>query len=244
MNEIVHGDCIAVMRDLKRESIDLVFADPPFNIDYKYDVYKDRLHDDDYLDWSERWMKEAIRVLKPNGAFWLAIGDKYAAELKVFAARVLRLTCRNWVIWYYTFGTYCQRKFGRDHTHLLYFIKDPKNFTFNSNDIRIPSARQTTYNDKRADSKGRVPGDVWMVPRVCGTFKERQGFHGCQMPEEILERIIKACSNERDMVLDPFAGSATTLVVAKKLNRQFVGIEISSDYVVQGRKRLAGRVRD
>lgn len=255
-NQLISGDCIAQMQQLPDGCIDLAFADPPFNIGYKYDVYDDRRSVDEYLDWSEAWMKEVSRVLTPTGAFWLAIGDEFAAELKVLATRTLGLTCRNWVVWYYTFGVHCKAKFTRSHAHIFYFTKDAKKFTFNDTAIRVPSARMLVYGDKRANPKGRVPDDTWILrpqdvpesfsseedtwyfPRVAGTFKERAGFHGCQMPEQLLGRIIKSCSNEGDLVMDPFAGSGSTLVVAKKLGRRYLGFELSEDYGTQVRDRL------
>jgi len=251
------GDCIAQMKKLPDGCIDLAFADPPFNIGYKYDVYDDRRSVDEYLTWSEEWMRQVARVLKPTGAFWLAIGDEFAAELKVLATRTLGLHCRNWVVWYYTFGVHCKSKFTRSHAHIFYFTKDAKQFTFNDEEIRVPSARMLVYGDKRANPKGRVPDDTWILrpqdapesfsseedtwyfPRVAGTFKERAGFHGCQMPEQLLGRIIKCCSNEGEIVMDPFAGSGSTLVTAKKLGRQPLGFELSKDYVKQVRQRLA-----
>ena len=255
-NQIHRKDCIKGMAQLEPGSVDLAFADPPFNIGYDYDEYDDRLEGNKYLDWSKQWMQGVVDVLKPNGTFWLAIGDEYAAELKVIATRELGLTCRSWVIWYYTFGVNCKMKFSRSHTHLFHFIKDPKDFTFNVDDIRVPSARQLVYGDKRANAKGRLPDDTWILrpqdlpdgfqpeqdtwyfPRVCGTFKERKGWHGCQMPEQLLGRIIQACSNPSDLVLDPFAGSGTTLAVAKKLDRNYIGFELSKEYADQASKRL------
>ena len=106
LNKINQGDCVKLMARLSDESIDLAFADPPFNIGYEYDEYNDRLESEQYLDWSVKWMKQVHRVLKPTGAFWLAIGDEYAAELKVEALK-LGFECRSWVIWYYTFGVHC-----------------------------------------------------------------------------------------------------------------------------------------
>jgi site-specific DNA-methyltransferase (adenine-specific) len=255
------GDCLEHFRKVPTGSIDLVFADPPFNIGYDYDIYNDRRDADHYLDWTRQWAGEVVRVLKPDGTFWLAIGDEFAAELKVIFHRDLGLTLRNWVIWYYTFGVHCTKKFSRSHAHLFYFVKDPKRFTFNDDAIRVPSARQLVYFDARAHPKGRVPddtwilrpqdvpdgfapdGDTWYFPRVCGTFKERAGWHGCQMPEQLLGRIIRACSNEGETVLDPFGGSGTTLVVAKKLGRRYLGFELSLDYAAQIQARLdAARV--
>jgi site-specific DNA-methyltransferase (adenine-specific) len=259
MAGVIHqGDCIAGMNGLPAGSVHLAFADPPFNIGYKYDAYDDRREKADYLAWSRAWITAVHRVLREDGTFWLAIGDDYAAELKVLSQEI-GFHSRSWVIWYYTFGVNCTNKFTRSHTHLLYFVKDPQRFTFRAHDAmnRVPSARELVYNDKRANPKRRLNDDTWILrpqdinggfepdedtwyfPRVAGTFKERAGFHGCQMPEQLLGRIISHCSNEHDIVLDPFAGSASTLVTAKKLRRRAVGFELSKEYARQGRKRLA-----
>ncbi len=250
------GDCVKGLERLEAGSVDLAFADPPFNIGYDYDVYDDRTDAEHYLDWTRAWGREVHRVLKPTGTFWLAIGDEYAAELKLIFQNDLGFSCRSWVIWYYTFGVNCTKKFSRSHAHLFHFVKDPKRFTFNDLDIRVPSARQLVYADTRADARGRLPDDTWILrpqdlpdgfqpdedtwyfSRVCGTFKERAGWHGCQMPEQLLGRIIRACSNPGEVVLDPFTGSGTTLVVAKKLGRRWLGFELSPHYAAQAQARL------
>ena len=256
LGSLRRGDCLDLFKSVPDGSIDLAFADPPFNIGYSYDVYDDRRAEGEYLNWSRKWGAEIVRVLKPDGTFWLAIGDEYAAELKVLFHRELGLSFRSWVIWYYTFGVNCAKKFSRSHAHLLYFTKSDKDFTFRDEAIRVPSARQLVYADKRSNPKGRLPDDTWIlrpqeipesfsadedtwfVSRVCGTFKERKGWHGCQMPEKILGRIINACSNEGETVLDPFAGSGTTLAVAKKLNRRYLGFELSPEYAERAEQRL------
>lgn len=289
LNTIRSGDCIAGMKSLPEGTANLAFADPPFNIGYNYDVYQDSLEHEQYIAWSRDWIAAVYRVLSATGAFWLAIGDEYAAELKLESQKI-GFHCRSWVIWYYTFGVNCAKKFTRSHAHLFHFVKDPRNFTFREDDLenRIPSARQLVYNDKRANPLGRLPDDTWIIrpsgiagelipeddgrvievappsdadqtwtlrpqdlaerfrkeedtwyfPRVAGTFKERAGFHGCQMPEQLLGRIIRTCSNEGDLVIDPFSGSATTLAVAKKLGRQYLGFDISEEYVRHGKSRL------
>ncbi|QDS95928.1 DNA adenine methyltransferase YhdJ [Roseimaritima multifibrata] len=288
-NRIELGDCIQKMDAMPEQSVDLVFADPPFNIGYDYDVYDDKQDVDQYLEWSESWINAVHRVLRDDGTFWLAIGDEYAAELKVISQRI-GFHCRSWVVWYYTFGVNCKHKFTRSHAHLFYFVKDPAKFTFLDEDLdnRVPSARELIYNDRRANPKGRLPDDTWMIrpagligelassedldleklqppagtdqtfrlrpqeiqrgfnpsedtwyiPRVAGTFKERAGFHGCQMPEQLLGRIIRTCSKPEDLVLDPFSGSATTVAVAKKLGRRWLGFDLSESYVQMGCERL------
>ncbi|MCU0963237.1 MAG: site-specific DNA-methyltransferase [Pirellulaceae bacterium] len=255
---VLSQDCVAGMRRIGDEKIDLVFADPPFNIGYEYDVYHDQRDADEFLGWCREWMSEVVRILKPDGTFWLAIGDEFAADLKVLMQRELKLACRSWVVWYYTFGVHCKNKFCRSHAHLFHMVKNPTRFTFNTEAIRVPSARQLVYGDARAHPRGRLPDDTWILrpqdlpdgfrpvedtwyfPRVAGTFKERAGFHGCQMPEQLLGRIIRACSQPGEIVLDPFAGSGTTLAVAKKLARHYLGFELSKQYTRLIRQRLRG----
>src|SRR3954464_14702753 len=257
LGKIHHGDCIAGMNNLPAESIDLVFADPPFNIGYDYDVYHDAKEYDHYLTWSREWIGAVHRALKPDGTFWLAIGDEYAAELKIESQK-LGFHIRSWVIWYYTFGVNCKTKFSRSHAHLYHFVKNPKRFTFRADELenRIPSARLLVYGDSRGNPNGRLPDDTWILrpqdlsdrftseedtwyfPRVAGTFKERAGFHGCQMPEQLLGRIVRCCSNPGDLVLDPFSGSGTTLVAAKKLGRRWLGFELSEEYVLKATSRI------
>jgi site-specific DNA-methyltransferase (adenine-specific) len=254
-DDIWTGDSLTKLSEIEPGSIDLAFADPPFNIGYEYDVYDDKRAKQDYLTWTEKWLAAVKKTLKPNGSFFLAIGDEYAAEMKV-RLDALGMTLRNWIIWHYTFGVSCTKKFNRSHAHIFYYVNDPKQYTFNANDVRVPSARQTTYADARANPAGKLPDDTWVlrpqeseehfssekdtwyIPRVCGTFKERTG-HPCQMPEAVLERIIRVASNPGDTVLDPFAGSGTTVAVAKRLRRRYLGIELSTDYAEAIRERLA-----
>lgn len=242
-NTIYCGDSCELLETWPAGGIDLVFADPPYNIGYVYDNYRDDVPDDQFVTWCKRWMAGCKRVLKPTGSMFIAIGDDFAADLRI-VGRQLGLTLRNWIIWHYTFGQNARSKFGRSHTHILYFTVDSKTFTFNDALLRYPSARHTEYQDLRADPKGRVPDDVWTdIPRLCGTFKERAGFHGCQLPEALLTRIILAASNPGEIVLDPFVGSGTTAAAAKRLGRKFVGIDLSEEYSQKTRERLA-EVRD
>jgi len=265
-NAIHQGDCVELLGQLKKGSVDLVFADPPFNIGYQYDVYNDSRQASDYLEWCRKWIRGVYGALKSTGTFWLAIGDEYAAELKIEAQKA-GFHCRSWVIWYYTFGVNCVNGFSRSHTHLFHFVKDANDFTFNRTnpEIRVKSARELVYADNRANPNGRLPDntwitrpqdapeflsfnpshDTWFFSRVAGTFKEREGFHGCQMPEQLLARIIRTSSRPQDLVLDPFGGSGTTLCVAKKLARNWVGFELSPEYVGFIRQRLdAAKVGD
>jgi DNA modification methylase len=256
LDEVLTGDCLELLPQVPAGSVDLAFADPPFNIGYEYDQYHDRRGKGDYLAWTDRWLAAVVRTLKPNGSLFVAIGDEYAAEHKV-RLDALGLHLRNWIVWHYTFGVNCARKFSRSHAHILYYVADPKSYTFNGDAIRVKSARQTAYADRRANPLGKLPddtwylrpqetedhfepdSDTWAVSRVCGTFHERTD-HPCQMPEAVLERIIRVGTNPGDVVLDPFAGSGTTLAVAKRLRRRFLGMELSAAYSENIRVRLSG----
>lgn len=250
--KIFQGNCVDWMRTIPEESVDLEFYDPPFNIGYTYDEYKDKKSQDDYEEMIRSWAEELYRILKPTGTAWLAIGDEQASELDIIMKRA-GFFRRSWVVWHYTFGVNCENKLTRSHAHLLYYTKHKTKFTFNPQ--KVPSARQLEYNDKRAKDGGRNPDDTWIlrpqwcpqgfyqdqdtwyVPRINGTFKERIGTPN-QMPEHLLARIIRMCSNEEDIVFDPCAGSGTTAVTAKKLNRRGLGCELSLEYATAANNRL------
>jgi len=238
VDNVVCGDCIEVLGEAKAPFADLIFADPPFNIGYKYDKYKDKVKSHNYIAWTRDWMRACAGVLNPEGSFYIAIGDDYAAHVRLIGEE-LGLTLRNWIVWHYTFGQQTKTKFARAHTHIFYFVKDSKNFTFNDHAVRVPSDRQLIYNDKRANPRGKMPDDVWgEFSRVCGTFNERQGWHPCQMPESLLMRIVAVSSNVGDVVFDPFAGSGTTAVAACLMGRKYAAMDVSENYVANMKKRL------
>ena len=196
-------------------------------------------------------------MLKPSGTFWLAIGDEYAAELKVMLQREHRLTCRSWVVWYYTFGVNCKYKFSRSHAHLFHFVKDAEHFTFNVEAIRVPSARQLVYGDSRANptagfpttpgSSGRRTCRTVSSPmKTPGTFpasaaRSRSAPAGtaARCPSNSWAGSSARAATTGDLVLDPFGGSGTTLAVAKKLGRRFLGFELSAEYSERIEERLA-----
>lgn len=255
MNKILHGDCIEHLKRMSTSTVDLVFTDPPYNIGYEYDDYDDNLEPEKYLDLCRIWIGECHRVLKPTGSFWLAISDEYVSEIDILCKNI-GFKRKSWIIWYYTFGVNCRKNFSRSHTHLLYYVRNSKIHTFNSESIGVPSARQLVYNDKRAAGL-RLPDNTWILrpqeieaftdledtwhfPRVCGTYKERIPGAANQLPEKLCERVILVSSNQNDVVLDPFGGTGTIAYVAKKLKRQYITIELSLKWVEVIRKRLAG----
>jgi site-specific DNA-methyltransferase (adenine-specific) len=273
LDTLATGDCLKLMATWPAASLDLIFADPPYNIGYQYDHYQDTRTDQEYVAWTCAWIDACARLLKPTGSFYVLIGDEYAAETRIHLKQLeaqRQLVFRNWIIWHYTFGQNCKIKFNRSHVHLMYAVGPaaldaPINiksgaipFTFNRAAIAVPSARQTTYGDLRANPAGKLPDDTWYLrpqeaqehcfqpdqdtwyqSRLCGTFQERQGWHPCQLPEALLERIIKVSSNPGDAVFDPFTGSGTTLAVAARLGRHWLGCELSDDYAQRASERIA-----
>ena len=164
---LVNQDCLAGLKQLESGCVDLAFADPPFNIGYDYDVYHDQLDSEKYIHWCRDWVGEVVRVLKPNGTFWLAIGDEYAAELKVMMQQAHGLVCRSWVVWYYTFGVNCKTKFSRSHAHLFHMVKQADDFTFNSEaDPRAVGAAVGVWRQPRQSH--RPPAGRYLDPPAAG----------------------------------------------------------------------------
>jgi site-specific DNA-methyltransferase (adenine-specific) len=238
-NVILRGDCLKVLPTLPRESVDLVVADPPYNIGVDYGNGKKADRRDDYWGWCERWIGWCYRALKPTGSLWIISGQEHGAEIDIAIQRA-GMTMRNRITWHETFGVYCHGKFGRTSRPIFYATKSPKGFAFNRDAVTVPSARQEKYGDRRAAPGGKIMGDVWQINRVCGTFKERVKGVPTQLPAELVQRIIGVSSNPGDIVLDPFAGSGTSLVVAKAMGRQAIGIELNPDYAEIASLRYEG----
>jgi site-specific DNA-methyltransferase (adenine-specific) len=248
------GDCVPLLAGVPEGSIDLAVVDPPYNIGVAYDVYNDKLPANQYLAKVDEWLPAILRVLKRTGSLFVVISERWSHEYRLRLDR-LGLAWRQNIIWHFTFGQAQQKQFTPSHVPILYYVADPERFTFNADAVRVPSARQTIYNDRRARAGGKVPDSVWVLrpqdddrffqsessvwyfPRIPGTAKDRQD-HPCQLPEPLVERIILAASNPGDLVLDPFAGSGTTLEVAKRLGRRYLGIELSQAYANLASKRL------
>jgi DNA modification methylase len=256
IDTIITGNCLDVLPTIPAGSVPLAYFDPPFGIGMDYPAYDDRRPDFGLI---ESTLRELARALSPSGSLWVQCGQTIQAEVCVMLKR-LGLHWRNTVPWHYTFGE-CQsgnRKFTPSWQALHWFTVHPKRFTFNVDAIRIPSARQTTHKDKRANPNGKVPddvwfhrpqeaeaegffdpaGDVWHVPRVPGTAKGRKD-HCCQTADLVCERIIRACSNPGDLVLDPMCGTGTAPVAAKLWGRRWLGIEKCEATAERARRRLA-----
>ena len=234
------GDAIAWLKSLPAGSVDLVFADPPYNI--KKAEWDDFGTMHAYVSWSREWITEAARVLKPNGTMYVCGFSEILADVKVNAAHLFS-GCR-WLIWHYKNKANLGKDWGRSHESILHFRKS-KQFTSNIDDVRIPYGAHTLKYPEhpQAESsqygKGQVskdrddwtphpggakPKDVIEIPTTCNGMGEKTP-HPTQKPEELLRRLVLASSNAGDVVLDPFSGSGTTLVVAEQLGRNWLGCD-------------------
>jgi site-specific DNA-methyltransferase (adenine-specific) len=217
----------------------LIFADPPYNIgvDYGKGEKADQLSDADYLKWCEKWLALCCDCLSPDGSLWLMIGDEYAVHVGLILEN-LGLHRRAWIKWYETFGNNCPNNFNRTSRHIFYCVRDTKQFVFNPDAVNRPSDRQAKYNDKRAATNGKIWDDVWMIPRVCGTSKERMPDFPTQLPLELVRAVVGCASEPGDLVIDPFNGSGTTGVAALELKRKYIGIDSSKKFIELANLRL------
>ncbi|MDG2054107.1 MAG: DNA methyltransferase [Phycisphaerales bacterium] len=240
------GDCRNVLRSLpERGQVDLIFADPPFNWSVAYEQWDDSMPREDYEDFTREWLDGCLEVLAPNGSIWVNIPDDSAAEI-VMHLKQRGMHMINWCIWHFRFGQHREGGFINSKVHALYFSKDRKKRTWNGDAVLEQSDRAAIYGDKRTMAKTknqgmRVPMDVWYGKywgRIQGNNKERRPQHQNQIPEVYLERVILACSNPGDLVLDPFLGSGTTLTVARAHGRRSIGIEYSPETASSAWQRI------
>jgi site-specific DNA-methyltransferase (adenine-specific) len=240
------GDCRDVLAALpERGSVDLVFADPPFNWDVPYDEWKDGMPRAEFERFTFDWLDGCIEALAPHGSLWVNIPDDTAAEIVMHLKR-RGLTMINWCVWHFRFGQNRDSSFIMSKVHALYFAKDPDRRIWNPNDILEQSDRASIYGDPRTQAKDenkgmRVPMDVWYGPywgRIQGNNTERRHRHHNQLPEVYLERVILACSNEGGLVLDPFCGSGTTSTVARAWNRRSITIEYGEGNAASAWERI------
>jgi site-specific DNA-methyltransferase (adenine-specific) len=228
MYELYHGDCLDILPGML--SVDCIFADPPDNIGLKYEGGNDRLPKGEYLGLMEDWL---FCFLEQARTVWFSFNAKWTIEMGVITNRVLRcfpgLECKP-CVQTFTFGQHNQQDFGNNHRPLWRFRNEDA--PIYPDQIRVQSERQK-MGDKRADPRGRVPGDVFDFTRVVGNAKQRRSWHPTQLNEDLVERCIKSCTKEGDVVIDPFAGTGTTLRVCKGINRSCVTMDISSFYCRQ-----------
>lgn len=231
--DIQNGDAITLLKELPDEAVDLLIADPPYNLGKDYGNNHDLKSFDEYIAFSREWMSEAKRVLSPTGTMYVFMGVRFISHLYNILSEDLALRFNSWICWHYTQGIGKTKGFSPRHDDILMFSKS-KNFKFNLDSVRVPQK----YYRARNNMRGANPGDVWKFSHVHYSNPNRQN-HPTQKPEGLIERMVLASSNEDDTVLDPFFGSGTTLRVCQQLNRNAIGIELNPDYVEMTKQRLS-----
>lgn len=242
-NTLFEGDSIEWLKDLDDETVDLIFADPPYNIKKAdWDKFESQ---EKYIAWAMQWIEQAARVLKPTGTLYVCGFSEILADLKHPSMKYFK-GCK-WLVWYYKNKANLGKDWGRSHESILHLRKG-KTFTMNVDDVRIPygqhtlkypshpQAESSQYGNggKRKDvwtphPSGAKPKDIIEVPTTCNGMAEKTP-HPTQKPEELLRKLVLASSNESDVVLDPFSGSGTTLVIAEQLGRHWMGCEMLHQY--------------
>lgn len=247
--EIWVGNAVAWLRSLKSGSVDLVFADPPYNI--KKAEWDSFASQQAYVEWSLQWIEQVARVLKPMGTLYVCGFSEILADVKLPALRFFA-GCR-WIVWHYRNKANLGSDWGRSHESILHFRKS-KQFTFNIDDIRVPYGRHTLRYPEhpQAESsqyghgkeqvwhphaRGAKPRDVIEIPTTCNGMHEKTP-HPTQKPEELVRKIVLVSSKPGDLVIDPFLGSGTTAVVAEQLRRRWMGCDLSPEYCQWAARRI------
>lgn len=234
LDKVTEGDCLEVMSKIEDNSVDMAFADPPFNLEKKYSSYRDQKPVAEYLDWCRKWLGEMVRITKPTGSIFVHNVPKWLTYYACILNDIAYF--RHWVAW-----DAMSNPLGKTllpaHYGVLFYTKKPKGYKFY--EIRAPHKRCRVCDSYLKDYGGKkdqmhpfgaLVSDVWTdIHRI--RHNVRRDEHPCQLPIPLLERIVLMSTDPGDVVLDPFLGTGTTAVAAKTLGRHFVGIDIDSEYV-------------
>ena len=248
----IYPNSSELMSELPDKSVSLMVTSPPYNIDIQYGnnweggklikskgkKYADNLDESSYRKMLGNVLKETKRVLKDDGQIWLNIKNRYSDDNMIPPFWIMEyfqdMYLKNIIIWNFDWGGSTNKRFCSRYEYVFFFTKHKSKYTFNLDDVKIPALN---YRPDRYKSQLKNPTDVWKISLVSGNSPERTE-HPAQYPEELIERIIKTSTNIGDLVLDPFMGSGTTAVVAKKLGRNYVGYETELEFIEIANKRL------
>lgn len=240
INQILKGDCLKLFKSIPNNSVDCIFADPPFNLNKKYNSHIDKLVETEYLDWCKSWIDECLRVLKDSGFIFLHNIPKWLT----FYANFLnyKAVFRHWISWD-AMTAPMGKTLQPAHYGILFYSKTNDRSKFN--EIRYPHKRDRKgvlikdYGGKKniLHPFGPLCSDVWTdIHRI--RHSKYRDEHPCQLPIHLLERIILMSSEENDIILDPFMGTGTTAIASKRLGRNFIGFEKDKKYCEIANKKV------
>jgi site-specific DNA-methyltransferase (adenine-specific) len=241
IGRITQGDCLTLLRQVPDDSVDITFADPPFNLKKKYNSTNDGLALQEYLDWCELWINEMVRITKPTGSIFLHNIPKWLTYYAAFLNK--RAFFKHWISWDAPTSP-MGKTLQPGHYGILFYAKDAKRNKFY--EIRYPHKRcrkcgylQKDYGGKKGllHPFGPLLSDVWTdIHRI--KHNKYRDDHPCQLPIHLLERVILMSTDEGDIVLDPFSGTGTTAIAAKRLGRKYIGFELDKEYVQISESKL------
>lgn len=264
INSIYEGDCLEILSKFPDESVDLIYADPPFFSNRQYEIiwedgaeiraFQDRWKGgvEHYISWMETRLRECHRILKKTGTIYLHCDTHANAHLRILLDKIfLEKNFRNEIIWCYRGAGYPKKDFGHRHDTIFRYSKTD-DYIFNLDAVREEYAEATKerfkhyignvrkagdFGIQKLNPLGKQPDDWWEIQPIAPSAKERLGYP-TQKPLILLEKIIKASSKKEDIVLDPFCGCGTTVVAAQKMGRRWTGIDISPTACKLMKKRL------
>lgn len=232
MIKLIHGK-FELTPNEELSKVDLIIADPPDNIGLKYDGFKDNKTDEEYEDDILLWLAKMADLTR--GPIFFTFNEKWTRVVEN-AIKSVGVSLIQRLQWYYTFGQdqTSRGKYGLCCRPIYWLNSD----YVRPEEIKIPSARQEKYGDKRAAKGGKMPANVWEFSRICGTYKERRKWSPNQLPESLVGRILKGHCRPYGHVLDPFIGSGTTAIVCQKLILDCTGIEVSEPTIQKTAEHL------
>jgi site-specific DNA-methyltransferase (adenine-specific) len=240
-NKIIQGDCLETFKNIPDNSVDMTFADPPFNLKKGYNSYKDKLEFQEYLNWCEKWISEMVRVTKPSGSIFLHNIPKWLTYYATFLNEKAHF--RHWISWDAPTAP-MGKSLQPANYGILFYSKEAKGTKIN--ELRYPHKRDRKQGFLLKDYGGKkdklhpfgpLVSDVWTdIHRI--KHNKKRDPHPCQLPIHLLDRLILLSTDENDIVLDPFSGTGTTAISAKRLGRRFIGLEIDDDYVRFSKEKL------
>jgi site-specific DNA-methyltransferase (adenine-specific) len=242
VDQVINGDSLQILAQIPDNTVDMCFADPPFNLDKKYGTYKDQRAVEDYLAWCERWLRELVRVTKPSGSIFVHNIPKWLTYYAGILNQIAHF--RHWIAWD-AMSAPLGKTLLPAHYGILFYSKQAKGTKFF--EVRAPhktcrecGAFLKDYGGKKDQMHpfGMLVSDVWTdIHRI--RHNKRRDPHPCQLPIHLLERLILMTTDEGDLVLDPFLGTGTTAIAAKRLSRHYIGVELDPLYTQVARDKLA-----
>lgn len=244
-------DAIKLLKSIDKESVDLVFADPPYNIKKaEWDTFESQKK---YVEWCLEWIKECHRILTPKGTLYICGFSEILADVK-WAASHLFKGCK-WLVWYYRNKANLSNDWGRSHESILHFRKS-REFIFNIDEVRVPynahtlkypvhpQAETSQYGNGKQyiwipNPKGAKPKDVFEIPTISNSSWEKED-HPTQKPVQLVKKSVLASSNVGSLIVDPFGGAGTTYAIAEAFGRRWIGSEINESYC----KIIEERIQD